>query len=558
MKKEHKKHQGLTFFYITIIVTLIAMGSSVFYTFNSFYKIAKDDAISIGEKAIYETSEHLNNFLINGLDVITVVSQAAEYMMKVSDNPVDDIKKYLTFETGIYRDEINKDFTGIYGFLKGTYIDGTDWIPDGDYDPESRDWYKSAIGTLGSPTIVPPYIDAQTGKIIISVAKMLSDWSVLALDIQLDELQEFVENLKGSHKSDSNKKYEYSFIIDKTGLIVAHTDKSQIGRNLVDEKRTSRYASKLSQSIFTRGPTSTKTDSLELENEKCFIFSQQVQNDWFVVDVISESNLFQKVKVNLWRNIFLSILILVIVAYFCAISLLNRIKSNKLANLLSEHQKSLKRTISEQTSKIINQTKELVDFQQSTIEGIAQLIESRDGSTGEHVKNSKRYVLILTNYLYENGLYQDEVDEDFVDIIGNAATLHDVGKIHISDAILNKHGSFTEDEYEEMKKHSVYGGEVVRTIFRNSKDQRLVKITYDTVRHHHEKWNGMGYPDRLSGEDIPLCARIMTIADVYDALVSKRVYKEAFPKEQIFRMMTDERGKTFDPRLLDIFLDLMK
>lgn len=556
----HSK-SGNRFFLFTIIVTIAALVASVYFTFVSFYGIAKSDAISIGEKAIYESTEKLNNFLLNGLDILTVTSETVEYMLK-NGSSVQEIEDYLTYESYSYKNSINGNFTGIYGFLNETYVDGTDWVPEKDYDPKTREWYKSAIWTLGKPTIVPPYIDAQTGKIIISVSKMLYDWSVLALDIQLDELIDYMQNIKSEG---------YSFIIDRSGMVVACSPNKKIslGDNILAERMDkssprNEFAGTLVRAIFIRNNLPTKSDSLILDGEKCFVFSQQVQNDWFVVAVVSESELFARIRMNLIRNICLSVLILLVVIYFCANSLIQRRVANKNAEIaestaeeLRLFQEGLNDTIAEQKLLIKNQTMELMSFQTNVIEGIAELIESRDGSTGEHVKNSKKYVLMIANYLYEHKLYPELINERFIEMIGNAAILHDVGKIHIEDKILRKPGKLSPEEYEVMKTHSTMGGEIIDKIFGNSKDEYLVKITHEIVKHHHERWDGKGYPSNLSGTDIPLSSRIMAIADVYDALISKRAYKDPFTKDKVLQIMKEGRGTQFDPLLLDIFLKLV-
>lgn len=564
MKGKIYRHSksGYRFFIFTIFITLIALIASVYFTFSSFYKIAKSDAISIGEKAIYESTEKLNNFLLNGMDVLTVTSETVEYMMRKEES-VSNITDYLRFESELYKKTINENFTGIYGFLDENYVDGTDWIPEEGYDPKTRDWYKGALWSLGKATIVPPYVDAQTGKIIISVAKMLYDWSVLALDIQLDELVDYMKNIKTEG---------YSFIIDRSGMVVACSEnrKVSLGENLLEErkdKKSSRqeFSKNLARAIFIRNEQPTKSDSLILDGEKCIVFSQQVQNDWFVVAVVSESELFARIRLNLIRNIGLSILILLVVIYFCASSFIQRRKANSNAEIaeknaeeLRRFQQGLKDTIEKQTILIKNQTKELVTFQSDVIEGVAQLIESRDGSTGEHVKNTKKYVLFLANYLYEHNFYPEEIDRKFIETIGNAATLHDVGKIHIEDKILRKQDRLSDEEYRIMKSHAAKGGEVIDKIFGKSNDEYLVKITHDVVKHHHERWDGKGYPDGIKGFDIPLSSRIMAIADVYDALLSKRAYKAAMSKDVVIQKMREGRGSQFDPQLLDIFLEIIE
>ena len=195
-------------------------------------------------------------------------------------------------------------------------------------------------------------------------------------------------------------------------------------------------------------------------------------------------------------------------------------------------------------------------MQEAVIEGMATVIEYRDLNTGMHVQNTKRYVMMITKYLYNNGLHPDEVNQRFVNIIGNAAAMHDIGKVAISDRILNKPGKLDPDEYEIMKNHTIIGAGLVRQVFGKSIDEDMLRMCIDVVQYHHEKWNGTGYPIGLIGEDIPLSARIMAIADVFDAIVSKRVYKDAVPVEEVFEIIRKDAGSHFDPELAEIFLSM--
>ena len=143
-----------------------------------------------------------------------------------------------------------------------------------------------------------------------------------------------------------------------------------------------------------------------------------------------------------------------------------------------------------------------------------------------------------------------------MELLEISAMLHDVGKIKISDVILNKPGRFTPEEYEIMKKHAPYGGEIVKDILGKNADEELLQITSSVARYHHEKWDGSGYPEGLKGEEIPLCARIMAVADVFDALVSKRVYKDAMMMDKAFQILERDAGRHFDPEIVEVFVKL--
>ena len=189
-------------------------------------------------------------------------------------------------------------------------------------------------------------------------------------------------------------------------------------------------------------------------------------------------------------------------------------------------------------------------LQEAVIDELASVIETRDIGTGEHVKRTKKYVEIICHALAKEDKYKNILTPIEINKIVAAAPLHDIGKIVVSDTILLKPGRLTNDEFEKMKKHAKKGGEMVEAFFNNFDDKAFYEEAVSIAMHHHEKWNGEGYPDGLKEEQIPLAARIMAIADVYDALVSKRVYKEPMDKEEAFDLIVKEAGKHFDPDII--------
>ncbi|HAE89047.1 MAG TPA: hypothetical protein DCG79_04195 [Clostridiales bacterium] len=191
-------------------------------------------------------------------------------------------------------------------------------------------------------------------------------------------------------------------------------------------------------------------------------------------------------------------------------------------------------------------------MQNHVIEDLAGVIETRDVGTGEHVIRTKKYVGIIARELQKDSRYADLLPDKVIEEIESAAPLHDIGKIAIPDSILLKPGRFTPEEFEIMKKHSEKGGEMVDSIFVNLGDKEFLKKAYDIAMSHHEKWDGSGYPKGLKGEDIPLAARIMAIADVYDALVSKRVYKDPMAPTDAFNVILEGAGSHFDPHIIEI------
>ena len=198
-------------------------------------------------------------------------------------------------------------------------------------------------------------------------------------------------------------------------------------------------------------------------------------------------------------------------------------------------------------------------FQSGMINVMADLVESRDQSTGEHIKNTSAYVEIICDELIKEGKFADVLDEEFKQNIVSSAPMHDIGKIKVSDTILNKPGRFTDEEYEIMKTHAAEGAKIIASVKKTVEHQEL-KENYlgeaeNMAHYHHEKWNGEGYPCGLKGEEIPLSARIMAVADVFDALVAVRVYKPAMPFEKAMGIIKKDAGTHFDPVIAEAFLN---
>ena len=188
--------------------------------------------------------------------------------------------------------------------------------------------------------------------------------------------------------------------------------------------------------------------------------------------------------------------------------------------------------------------------------GFATLVENKDGSTGGHIRRTTTYVEMLARELKNRGIYREKLTEDYIKNLVMAAPMHDIGKIAIPDAILQKPGKLTDEEYAVMKTHSEKGGEIIEETFQNMGDDIYSKIAYQVARYHHEKWNGRGYPEGLSRKEIPLCARIMAVADVFDAVSAKRCYRDAMPLEQCFEIIENGSGQDFDPFIAEAFLDM--
>lgn len=221
----------------------------------------------------------------------------------------------------------------------------------------------------------------------------------------------------------------------------------------------------------------------------------------------------------------------------------------KYMQLLQIHKTDLENQVQEKTEHILN-------IQEKLVLGMASMVENRDGNTGGHIRRTSEVVNILLNTIVQNNMLK--LKKEFVEDMIRAAPMHDLGKIAIDDKILRKPGRLTEEEYAIMKTHATKSSELVQELLKDIEKEQFVTLANNVARHHHERWDGNGYPDKLKGEEIPLEARIMAVADVYDALVSKRCYKEAMSFEDAAKIMIESMGSHFDPALKEVFLQSQK
>ncbi|HNW81425.1 MAG TPA: response regulator [bacterium] len=204
------------------------------------------------------------------------------------------------------------------------------------------------------------------------------------------------------------------------------------------------------------------------------------------------------------------------------------------------------------------QVREISEGQMATILAMTKLAEQRDDDTGHHIDRTSEFCRMLAKGARDRGLYADKIDDIFIDNIFHASPLHDIGKVAIPDAVLLKPGKLTPEEFEIMKTHTNLGARYLNTVLNRFPKNSFIKTGVKIAISHHEKWNGSGYPVGTSGSKIQLEGRIMAIADVYDALRSKRVYKDAFSHEKSRAIILEGRGSHFDPNLVDVFMDLEK
>jgi putative two-component system response regulator len=236
----------------------------------------------------------------------------------------------------------------------------------------------------------------------------------------------------------------------------------------------------------------------------------------------------------------------------CTVAIVTDItEKEELIRQLNESNAQIERFNKELQSEVDRQTESIRNLQKAIVYSMSDLIEKKDGYTGVHTRRVSEYVAILLRELARRG---HQLTESEIQRIAESSLLHDMGKIAIADSILLKNGELTDDELDVMKSHSTTGADSLQKSMQFAKDDDYLKKAFIMAKHHHEKWNGSGYPDGKKEKDIPILARVIAIADVYDALRSERSYKSPFSREKAKSIILEENGRQFDPELVDVFL----
>ena len=501
------KHTFGKQFWGMIVLIFILLTFAVASTFVTFYAMAEGQLESLGESNIRYETALIEKYLQKGMDVMRVTANTVEYMNRNGASQ-KEILDYLTIESEKETQEIDENFTGIYGYINGEYLDGVGWEPPADYDPKERDWYKEAMRGAGEPEIVAPYVDSQTHEVITSVTKLLSDGeSVISLDIYLNEIQNLTENI---HMDDMG----YGFIVDETGTVVAHWDRSELGMVYPTDDE---QAYMMEQIMANPSGSFRATQG----GESCTFFTDTVMDSWHVVMVISNTKLFERLRNRMLIQGFLCIVVFAVIVIFCSVAYLKS----------AEHRRQ-----EEKSRKELNRLNEVI------IKALAYAIDAKDRYTSGHSQRVAKYSVEIARRM---GKSEEEQQKIYY-----SALLHDVGKIRVPEALINKPGKLTEEEFDQIIPHPVCSYHIVRNIYQDP------MIAFG-AKFHHERYDGSGYPSGLAGDNIPEVARIIGIADSYDAMASNRSYRQALPQEKVRDEIIRGKGRQFDPEIADIMVQMI-
>ena len=536
--------------HMIISIIILALDSLLIYIWYQSNLIIDQEVYSknmeYGRTKCAEVANDLDNIIYLGENVVHFIDMGFHYLHEEED--FTGIKEQLLDQTF---HQINKKanyFENLYFADNDGSISAGNKVYEA-LESQGRPWYDKALQSK-ELVITSPYKDSYTENDVITISKSIGvNSGVIGLDISQIRIYNIIKE-----KIQNDKIIKSGFIINPDGIIIARTDNKHIGQPIIS--RSIKNSDKLKpyyDEILTKSSGQIMFDQ---EGYAYGMIYQKTASDWrvfYTVDkkVIGSDTIVLKRQIFLYTILSFILLNTVIIIYYyrrqIAIKLKERAESAEKD--LIKYKNHLEHLVEERTEEIMSQGKRLEELNKSIIDNLADIVEFRDLESGQHIKRIKKYVKLMIKKATE--LYPEYEDfRDKIDKVCEASALHDIGKIGISDTILLKPAKLTFEEFEEMKKHTIIGAELASKILEKY-DKDLKEFGYQICRSHHERCDGKGYPDGLKEEEIPFCAQIVGIADVYDALSEKRVYKEPYSHERAIEMIINGECGRFSDKILN-------
>ncbi len=317
-------------FIFTIIITFCLMSTSVLYTLRLFYNVSVKGALEDGQTMVYSTSVELENYLTVATSTLLVVSDSIEVMLK-NGRSQEDIRNYIIDQTNYQKDQFRDDLTGFYSYINGEYMDGIGWVPPSGYDATKRDWYRYAVEANGDITIVPPYVDAQSHEIVITICKLLNDGKkdgdnngrkVVALDLIVNHIQDVTEEVSMGGKG-------YALVVDSDGLIIAHHDPNLNGMTTKEL-----YGEDFMPAVISSSGSSTEA---VMDEKEYTLFVEPVMEHWYIIIAISNNELLEDTYNQLAVNILVSLVIFLLISFFYYLGYKNeQLNAKKMEDMRAE------------------------------------------------------------------------------------------------------------------------------------------------------------------------------------------------------------------------------
>ncbi|MDO4537646.1 MAG: HD domain-containing protein [Coriobacteriales bacterium] len=496
-KKRRSAHLRGAFVATAVILFFLGV---IFVYYSMLRSETRQKIIKSNELSSVAAAEQINKYLSKGVDTIKLACYTLDNMIRVGSTQ-DEIHSFLVNQSAAVVNTTSENSTGIYGYIRNEYLDGTDWVPGADYVPTERPWYTAARAYIGRVAVVDPYVDAQTGTVLITFSKTLCDGkSVAAMDFSMDQLQEITAEVarEGDLKTE--------IVLDQQYQVIAHSDKNQVGRRYLEEEGS--FGNAL-VNVMRTSESDEGFFSLTYDGAQYMVYAVSVSNDWICISVFDATSTFSQLNKMVMFTMIISLLVVIILSVIFVLS---------------------------------NRKEEQFNRLRGVVEALAAAIDAKDTYTNGHSGRVADYAREISR---RAGYTQAQQDEIYV-----MGLLHDVGKIGISDAVINKPGKLTDEEFEIIKTHPTIGSQILST----SKELEHIAAG---ARWHHERYGGGGYPDGISGEEIPEEARIIAVADAYDAMTSTRSYRDVMPQDKVRSEIEKGLGTQFDPVFGRIMLEMI-
>ncbi|MBO4300067.1 MAG: HD domain-containing protein [Desulfovibrio sp.] len=573
--------------YPVVIALVLFMGGSALVLSHILTDTTEETYVSMlsaGNEILVKNIRNATSSYKNVLKTISIIPQ----LQLLSDVTGRSQPSFIAPVPDIYREGVWSKAEALLLTLSDIFPDISQFnfaVPNGDVIASSR---KQTIGkvnvvdrkwfarTLESETVISsPLMSKSIGEKAVVVAAPVYASSgdiggvVYAVIPCLRVVSDTIRDVKMSETG-------YAYIVDgDSGLMIAHNVWSKIQTmNMFEWQPWMRE--------LRPGDHGIKKDYVDSAgNRRLAVYRREPTSGWIAVSCVSTEEI--EAQKTFVRNLIFALTIggALITGFFIfrfirpATNDLHRVRDfakevaggkldggisvnrndeiGDLGDAINAMVRSLRCYVAKEIHDTEERRKEFAALRDALMLTLAGLVESRDANTGHHIRKTAAYVKIITYKLKENEAFKDALTDTFVDNIIRSAPLHDIGKINVPDAILNKPGRLTPEEFETMKTHTTVGGQIIHNIISVTPHAEYLREAENLATYHHERWDGKGYPKGLKGREIPLSARIMAVADVFDALVSKRAYKDGFPIDKAFAIIREESGTHFDPSVVDAF-----
>jgi hypothetical protein len=513
----------LRYNYRQIIIVFVSFAFMALAAYFFIGRILRDRLLEGAETLISSAEANVQSGLVEVETTLLNTANTVQNLVR-RNAAKQQILDYLTNTTEWIRAQEMRLFgvNGVYAYINGEFYDSIGLNPGDDYTPQRRPWYQTAVRSGQATAYTAPYEDAATGETVISAVRTSNGndgnmTGIIVVDISIGWLNEYIKSFELAPGG-------YTMLLGQNMTLIMYPDDKYIGSRFSSLKGSYKEI----EMELRRIENISARIIRDSDNKKAIAFFRKVFNGWYVGSITPYFAFYSDLYTAALILAFLWIAFSLLVCY-----ILLRLSAKKM-----------------------QADEQVLDLQDGLLKTMAEMINCRDDITGGHIERTQRLLEILVEGIERSGIYQEESKHWDKKLLLQSCQLHDVGKVSIKDSILSKEGKLSAEEFEEMKKHTTFGEQLIEKIEMKTIESDFLNYAKTFAASHHEKWDGTGYPRGLKEHEIPLIGRIMAIADVYDALTSERSYKKPFTHEEAVKIIAENSGTHFDPPLVELFIQI--